>query len=142
MHRIKDLDGNEVKWLLTGSFASPNETKPRSKLHLQARELIHEIYPASIILEEVQIPINKKQKLYLDFYLKIEGMAVEVQGQQHFEFTPFYHKSKVDYYHQMRNDKLKADWCEFNGIILHYLKYNEDINEWRTGLKTIKQRLS
>lgn len=129
--KVKDLDGKEHKWLLAGCYVPLDESRPRSKLHLKARDLIHSLYPASQILEEVQIPINKKTTLYLDFYLRIEGIAVEVQGEQHFKWIPHFHKLKIDFYHQQRNDMLKASWCEFNGIELITLPYNEDLDEWR-----------
>ena len=132
MKKVKDLDGNEHKWSMIGYTVGFDETKPRSKLHLSARELIKSLFPASPILEEVLIPITKKSKLYLDFYLKIEGIAVEVQGEQHFNWVPHFHKSKFEFYHQQRNDKLKADWCDLNGIDLITLPYNEDIDEWRS----------
>ena len=99
-----------------------NDRSKRSFYHLKAREIIKDIFHGYTILEEVKLPgtVNpaKKSALYLDFYIPNATMAVEVHGQQHFKYTPFFHKSKAGFLKAQARDKVKAEWCEINNIEL------------------------
>lgn len=81
------------------------------------------------------IVIEGKKKLFLDFYIPTFGLAIEVHGQQHFEFSSFYHKSKLDFMLSQANDNKKAEWCQLNGINLIVLAYNEKEEEWKAKLE-------
>ena len=64
---IKDLDGNNLNWLLTGNIAYGSANK--SELHLRARDLLKKEFPTLQILEEVSIPLRRGVTLYMDFYI-------------------------------------------------------------------------
>jgi hypothetical protein len=84
-----------------------------------------------MILEEVTIPISKKDRLYLDFYIPVLGTAVEVHGEQHFKFVPFFHGTAYGFLQHRQRDAQKIQWCELNNIQVISLNYNESIEEWR-----------
>lgn len=58
------------------------------------------------------------ERLELDFYLPDLNVAIEVQGQQHYTFTPHFHKSYADFEAQVKRDEAKKQRCEDYGILL------------------------
>ncbi len=133
MKNAVDLDGVLSKWLPTGYAATDN--RPRSSYHLNARKLLKEVFPACQALEEVKIQIRRNEFLFVDFYIPRLDMMVEVQGEQHFQFSSHFHKSRMDFLMQKKRDREKAEWCALNNLQLVYLNYNEDIDVWRSKFK-------
>ena len=78
-----------------------NDRLKVSKYHSKARDLNHQVFHGYNILEEVKLPgsVNpaRKSVLYLDFLIPNVKMGVEVHGRQHYEFVPFFHKSKAGF---------------------------------------------
>lgn len=86
------------------------------------------------ILEEVPIKTGTQQTLYLDFYIPIKHMAVEVHGEQHYSYIPHFHKNKLEFFRAKNRDKNKEEWCKINNIHFVVLKHNETIEEWKGRL--------
>lgn len=107
--------------------------------HLHAREIIQDIFHGYNILEEVKLPgsVNpaKKSVLYLDFFIPNVKTGVEVHGEQHFKYVPFFHKSKANFLYSKARDRNKAEWCSINDIELIVLKYNDSREHWRNQLE-------
>lgn len=62
----------------------------------------------------------------LDFYLPKYNIAIECQGIQHYKpIKHFGGKDKFDY--TQRLDKLKKKLCEEHGVKIHYIKYDENV---------------
>lgn len=59
----------------------------------------------------------------LDYYLPTYNLAIEVQGNQHFNQRNGLYNVKD----AVRRDKAKADWCDKQGIRLLYIYYREDV---------------
>jgi len=78
-------------------------------------------YNGDYILEEFTLP---GEGLYLDFFLPIARVAVEVQGQQHYKYSKFFHGDKSKLIEQQQRDRRKASWCELNSIRLVLIPYN------------------
>lgn len=119
---IRDLNGKLHKWNLNGYMA--NSSTVKSELHLLARDLLHKIYPTVVVLEEVAIPIRNNQQGFLDFYIPMYKMAVEVHGAQHYSFCKHYHINQRGWLDQQKRDREKRLWCENNNIRLVELPYN------------------
>jgi hypothetical protein len=130
---IKDLDGVAHPWHLTGNM-SKGRTANRSSLHLQARGLLASEFPTLQILEEVSIQLRRSEILYLDFYLPLTRTCIEVHGEQHYKFVPFYHNNMLGFLKAQKRDKEKTEWCEINYIKQIILPYNENIDEWKKRL--------
>lgn len=126
MH-VHDLSGRSHSWVLKNHIPKFSDTRPRSQLHLTAREILKDIYPTDPILEEVPIP---GEGLYFDFYLPMRKVAVEVHGEQHFSYNSFFHREPKDFLRQRKNDITKREWCILNSITLVELPYNETQHEW------------
>lgn len=129
--KIVDLDGNVVAWNLKRNTFNQKTTRKRSELHSQARDILHEIFPTLQIFEEVPVPVKPGKTLYLDFFIPLRQLAVEVHGQQHFSYTPHFHGNINGFIKQKQNDSVKEQWCQLNEIELISLPYDEDIDGWR-----------
>lgn len=129
--KVLGLDGREYVWNLANYHNKPN-INPSSN-HLRCRELLSQLYPTDAILEEVGLP---DCSLRLDFYLPRLSLAIECQGQQHYEYTSHFHKHRLGFADAKRRDNRKREWCELNRINLIELPYNEDIEEWKKKIIT------
>jgi hypothetical protein len=67
--------------------------------------------------------------LELDMYNDKLKLAVEFDGQQHAEYSSYFHKTHDDYIKQVGRDKMKDEMCKMYGIKLiripHTVKYHE-----------------
>lgn len=129
---IKDLDGNNHNWLLTGNVAYGTSNK--SDLHLRARNVLKQEYPTLQILEEVSIPLKRGVTLYMDFYLPLKKICVEVHGEQHYKFIPFYHRDMVSFVRAKKRDLEKQEWCEQNEIRYVTFAFDGTDEDWRKNL--------
>jgi hypothetical protein len=132
--QIKDLDGNLCHWQLIGGIAH-GKAKNKSALHLLARDLVHKCFPTMQILEEVPIPLRRSETLYLDFYIPLLKRTIEVHGEQHYKFVPFYHNTLLGFVKHKKRDQEKQEWCETNGITYIELPFNEDEEAWSNRIK-------
>ena len=129
---VQTLDGQQLPWKLP---TKKSKTR-RSKLHEQALEVVQEVLPGTLILEEVGIPVKKNKRLKLDIYLPKFRIAIEVQGMQHFKIVKHF-QSKKQYYQQQNNDEDKAHWCRLNEITLVYFNFDEHWDTWKTKLNNV-----
>jgi hypothetical protein len=122
-----------VIWSLTG-YVAKGKIHNKSSYHLQARDLLSSLHPTLQILEEVTIPIRKGQIAYLDFYLPLLKLCVEVHGEQHYKFVPYYHGNMMGFLKSQKKDKEKQEWCELNNIKYIELPYDANTEEWKAKL--------
>ena len=104
------------------------------------------IFHSYRILEEVKLPgstpSHRKGVLYLDFYTPQIMLAIEVHGQQHYEYTPFFHKNKAEFAIAKAKDEDKIEWCELNKIDIVVLKYSDTDEQWRNQIETASEQLA
>lgn len=139
--KVIGINGKEYIWNLTGYDVFNDDKRKRSRFHVRARNLLKEIFNSYRILEEVKLPgsteLHRKSVLYLDFYIPSIKLAIEVHGKQHYEFCPFFHRSRADFLKGKARDEDKITWCELNDIRLVTLKYTESDDEWRQRIKSV-----
>jgi hypothetical protein len=99
-----------------------------SEGHNRARSLLKTLFPTQKILEEVPLAGTN---LKADFYLPLQNIMIEVQGEQHFNYNPFFHGSKMGFIKGQQNDDLKKQWCKLNNVRLVELPQNESDEQWR-----------
>jgi len=133
--KVKDLRGNIAIWKINGDIVNANDKRSRSKLHIEARKILYELFPTMQILEEVQIKPRGSKTQYLDFYINQIKLAIEVHGQQHYKFNTMFHASAQDFLNQRKNDIDKQEWCEVNNITYIELPYNEKVEEWKKKIQ-------
>jgi len=129
--KIIDLNNEIHNWKLHGYVVKANDRRPRSKLHLAAKNLLIELFPTVQILEEVAVPITRSENLFFDFYVNTIKLVVEAHGQQHYKFNPLFHNSAQDFANQKKRDFRKEEWCKYNNITYVSLPHNEDIDQWK-----------
>jgi hypothetical protein len=125
---VVGLDDKEYSWNL--SLYRNNQRATASAGHKKARTLLKELFPFDPVLEELTLP-GIRPKLYADFFIAAQMLMVEVQGRQHYEYVPFFHKTKHNYFKAVRRDNTKLSWCTKNNILLIGLNDQESVDEWR-----------
>lgn len=132
--KVVGLDGRQYNWNLQSYNVLDDSTRPRSKYHKLARSIIREIFGTCVILEEPAMPGSGRNMLYLDFFIPYLNLAVEVHGEQHYNFIPFFHGNQKGFLKAQFRDNQKAEWCENNNIDLVVLKYSDSEEQWREQL--------
>lgn len=121
-----DLRNQRYKVNLAQYIVKPQSLKGKSSYHVRAYSLIHLIFPADIILQE--IPTGDG---YIDLFLPNRLIAVECQGEQHSTYSAHFHKTKLGFMKAKGRDRKKVEWAEVNGIRLICLNYNETDEQWK-----------
>jgi hypothetical protein len=138
--QVVDLDGMISNWQLIGNISHGMMTN-KSSLHLRARQILHECFPTLQILEEVPIYVKRKEILYLDFYMPLIKVCVEVHGEQHYKFNRFFHNTPMGFIKQKKRDQDKQSWCELNNIRYVELPFDQT-DSWSERIKNENQRTS
>lgn len=120
--RLKTLSGRSC-YKNTAKCLIKWEGKSLSKMQASVKKFLKRYWEGYKVYEE--FPVFGTQ-MHLDFFNATRMVAVEVNGDQHREFTPYFHNdSRVKYWEQMKRDRRKAEWCELNNIKLVEI-YEED----------------
>ena len=69
------------------------------------------------------------QNLELDCFNPTLRLGVEYNGQQHYNYTSFFHRNKDAATNQKYRDELKRRMCEENGITLIEVPYTIKLND-------------
>lgn len=76
----------------------------------------------------------------LDCYNDELRLAVEYNGQQHYKYIPYFHKTKDAFYNQKYRDQWKRRTCKDNGINLIEVPYTVKTHEIKDYLiKNLKE---
>jgi hypothetical protein len=73
--------------------------------------------------------------LYADFWLPLRNKIIEVHGEQHYKFVPFFHGTQLNFLASKANDNKKKEWCLINGIVLVELPFNESTEQWQSRIE-------
>jgi len=134
-------------------FINPNENKDKKKIkyhnHSQeerVRKLMEKYFNKPFPKVRLKSMLNPKTKkpLELDCYNHSLGLAIEIQGQQHSRFIPYFHKSQQDFLNQQERDRFKYSLCRQNGIRLVYVNYDEITTEMMDSdvINLLKQKIA
>jgi len=130
--KVRDFNGREYSWKLTGHVPPKNDVHRRSQYHLRARSLLIAMFPTDQILEEVPLP---GIGLTGDFYLPLRKMLVEVHGEQHYKYVPHFHGDIKGFLRSKKNDTNKEEWCKINNIDYIVFPYNESDEDWENYVR-------
>ena len=106
------------------------EAACKSKFQYQCGQIIKNKFPLSTILEEVKLPGHN---LILDFFLPLEKLVFEIDGEQHWEYVPFFHGSRKGFIKARNRDDDKAKLCEINGWELIRINSVEELKDILDG---------
>lgn len=133
---FKDFSDNEYKINLA-KYKLILDGRLRSKLFIEAVNIVKEVYPSDYLCAEVYIPCGNT-KLYIDLFLPLRKIAIEVQGEQHYKFNRYMFKNKLHFNQSRLRDIEKRNLLEHNNIKLVYFDYNEK-DKWKNILITAYQ---
>ena len=95
------FNGRQYNVKLDNYIIRADDSTKKSQYHLKTRELLHQMFAGYSILEEVKLPGSRKPHLksvlFLDFFIPNLMIGVEVHGKQHYEYVPYFHKTKAKY---------------------------------------------
>jgi len=92
-----------------------------SKLHNYTYQEIRKCFPEYSIKENYMpdwLLSSNNTRLELDIFIPMRFLAIEIQGEQHVNYTPFFHKTYKHFQDQQKRDKEKQDLCYGQGITL------------------------
>lgn len=91
-----------------------------SKGEKKMQEILEKMYKAKFKKVRPSWLKNPKtgRSLELDCYNEELKIAGEYNGEQHYKYRPFFHKTEADFEEQVYRDKIKVEECKKNGITL------------------------
>lgn len=100
---------------------TPND----SKLELQSKFILEEVFQRPFYKIRPDFLKNDVTgfNLEIDLYNDDLKLAVEVQGDQHYKFTPYFHRNKEHFLNQRYRDEMKKVKCKAEGITLIEVPY-------------------
>lgn len=109
-------------------------TKSSKNIHKNERNVFN-IIENIIICDAIRngyytwIKSPKGEPLQLDWYCNcgIE-IAFEIQGEQHFKFNRYFHKTYADFEYQQQCDKIKEEKCRKRGVYLFKINYDTKVD--------------
>lgn len=96
-----------------------------SKGELECRKIMEKIFDAPFKKARpyfLKNPITGSN-LEIDCYNEDYKIGVEYNGEQHYKYTPWFHKSKEDFYNTKYRDEIKKKLCKDNDIHLIVVPY-------------------
>src|ERR1017187_546589 len=125
--RVKRLNSQKEVLINVNKYKINWDSDGASKLEVKFRNLIRPYWYRSIILYQFKIPASL---LRIDFFNVNKRLAIEVNGPQHNEFNPHFHRhSRAAYRNSIMRDFSKIRWCEENNIQLLEL-IEEDLDNF------------
>jgi len=128
-----------IRFPETPSYSAPRDKrKPpqESKGELECRRVLETLFklPFSKARPDfLRNPVTKDYNLELDCFNPELKLAVEYNGTQHYNYIPFFHRTKDAFNNQKYRDHMKREICEKNGVVLIEVPYTvkvEDIEEY------------
>lgn len=113
-----------------------DDIRYRSSYHIKVKKILNELFPCDQLLEELYIPSGATQgfRLYLDFFIPLRKLAIEVHGEQHSKYTPHFHGNQLGFLKGKNRDIRKKSFAELNNWTFIELFWNEDVITWRNKI--------
>ena len=119
--------GREQKLKNSSRYLIDWDKKCRSKIQKKVKDLLYPHWIAEIVFEEMPV---LGTRMTLDFYNANRKIAVEVDGNQHYQYNKFFHSnSRQNFLSQLQRDEKKEYFCEINQIRLVRILERDTINE-------------
>lgn len=108
-----------------------------SKLQQQIGRTLHQIFKGCTIAENTRpdwLITPDGERCELDFYIEDLGLAIEVQGKQHYVHIPHFHPSYNDFLRQKQRDDFKRIACRKRGINLYEISSESEAEHFVANL--------
>jgi hypothetical protein len=114
--KFKTLNGSTRKIIGAHKYIIDWDGDSRSKFQKLVKDFFKDYWHRDVVFEEFPIAGTR---MTFDLYNANEKIAIEVQGDQHTRYVPFFHGNyKSNYLMQLKRDHQKNDFCELNEIKL------------------------
>jgi len=107
--KFKNIDGRTISINLAKLSTCTRESA--SKGHQTTAEALTQVFDGFAIYQEVYI-----DRIYLDFFIPLLKIVIEVDGIQHDKYTEFFHKDGSGFLKSIKRDEQKEDFCKKNGL--------------------------
>lgn len=125
--KFKTLAGRERSVFNLKKYLIDWDASSRSKRQFAVKKYLKKYWAKQVVFEEFPVAGTK---LSLDFFNANKRLAIEVQGEQHTKYVPFFHGgNKINYLAQLRRDQEKSRFCELNDIELIEIYPKDSINK-------------
>ena len=125
--KFKTLTGRERSIFNLKKYLINWESSSKSKRQFAVKKYLEKYWGKQIVFEEFPVAGTR---LSLDFFNASKKIAIEVQGEQHTKYVPFFHGSnKINYIAQLKRDQEKSKFCELNNIELIEIYPKDSINK-------------
>jgi len=120
-------------------FEYMQHTPNDSRLELRSKFILEDIFKKPFYKIRPDFLRNDVTgyNLEIDLYNDDLKLAIEVQGDQHYKFIPFFHRNKDAFLNQRYRDAMKKEKCKQNGITLIEIPYS--VGEKKLKSYIIKQ---
>lgn len=129
------IDGAESELGIRGAFSTDRSTWQR-----ELGNILKSMY-GDEVEEEVTFDwlINPETGCHLrfDFYIESRNLCIEYDGQQHFVWTKWFHKTEDEFIASQRRDKFKENLAHANGVSVVRFSYKDKIT-----FETVANRLN
>ncbi len=112
---FKTLTGSTKRITRAKKYLIEWDEKSKSKIQFAAKQFLKDYWRDHVVFEEFPVAGTR---LRFDFYNANKNIAVEINGEQHVKYVPFFHKRRSNFVSQIRRDQQKIDFCELNEINL------------------------
>ncbi|UUT40488.1 Uvr/REP helicase [carnivorous sponge associated iridovirus] len=130
------MDHTSMIWDLLGKkVAKPKKVSFESKGETECRRVIEKLLGKPFPKTRPNFMLNEVSghNLELDCYNDELKLAVEYNGEQHYKYIPYFHKTKDAFYNLKYRDEMKQRLCKQNGVRLITVPYTEkNISEFIT----------
>lgn len=118
----KNVDDRLIKW----------DEPSASKLQFRVKQFLKSFWRYESVYEEFPV---FGTLLRIDFLNITRKIAVEVNGNQHENFSEFFHRSRSAYLQSIKRDYKKSEWLKLNGFTLIEINEKEVDKLSRTFFK-------
>lgn len=120
--RLKDVSGR-LRTRQVNRFLIDWDGKSRSNLQFKVKQFLKPFWKFHIVYEE--FPVYGSQ-MKVDILNATYKFAVEVNGEQHSKYNPFFHnKNRQNFLNSLGRDEKKRKWAELNEFKFIEIEYNE-----------------
>jgi|TARA_R110000824_G_scaffold244366_5_gene433126 very-short-patch-repair endonuclease len=121
------LNGAKKKLKTPTRYLIDWDAKSRSKIQRKVKLLLQPFWMYDIVFEEMPLVGSR---MTFDFYNSNKRIALEVDGNQHYNYNKFFHAgSRQKFFQQIDRDDKKEVFCKTNDIKLIRIFEKEEINQ-------------
>lgn len=118
------------------------ENRSESRLAEYTKALCECLFEGAATEMPINVTIDGKETtLYADIVIEELKLNIEINGRQHYNFNPHFHKDKKEFFDCVNKDVAKKKWMEYNGykqVVIDVTEdFEKDVKKVNTLIKEI-----